>query len=418
MKINPKPIIVFEHTKLMLSREDPLFKALQQYHGNGSPYFELMNKGVKFKEYVGVIQVGNQVIEVLPKADKNLEKNGDKWRSILIDMLRSVNRLKAEATSDSKLNIKSSHILDLYFELFIEEVEKLLHHGLIKSYRKIDSNLLALKGRIKFAQHITVNLIHQERFFVRHTTYDNEHLLHKILYKTLGVLKRINTNTELTSRIGNLLLNFPEMPDLKVDANLFTKVVYGRKNGGYQKSIEIAKMILLQYHPDLSNGRNNVLALMFDMNVLWEEFILATLKKAKHLNFNISAQPSRNFWKPHLGYKSRMRPDIWIKLANGEHVILDTKWKNLNGYNPSAEDLRQMYVYHEYFDAKKVALLYPGSPFNNAHGSYYLPNGIETGCKQCSVLCVEPEKDIKHWQTQIVIGISDWINGQQLPSSN
>jgi len=410
---SPKPIIAFEHSILPLKREDALFKALQQYYGTGSPYFELINKGIKFKEFVGVIQVGNQVIEVLPKADRNPEKEEDKWRNILIDMLRSVNKLKANSTSDSYLKIKSNHILDLYFEMLVSEVEKLLHVGLIKSYRKMDSNLLSLKGRIKFAQHINLNQIHQERFFVNHTTYDRDHLLHKIIYKTLRILNRINTRKELTSRIGSLLLNFPEMPDLKVDSNLFNRISYDRKNIAYQKSIEISKMILLKYHPDLSTGKNNVLALMFNMNTLWEEFILSTLKKSKDFNYNLGAQTSKNFWQPQTGYISKMRPDIWIKLDSGEHVILDTKWKNLNGYNPSAEDLRQMYVYHEYFNAKKVALVYPGNPINNAHGKFYLTSGKKIGSKQCSVLSITPEKNIKDWQLQIATEISEWINDEQ-----
>jgi 5-methylcytosine-specific restriction enzyme subunit McrC len=413
MKSTPEPIVVYEHSILPLKKEDSLFAALQKYYGNGCPYFELIHKGVKFTEFVGVIQIGKQVIEVLPKADRNNESNPDVWRRMLIDMLRSVHKLQAASTSNSRLRLKSNHILDLYFEQFVIEVEKLLHAGLIKSYRQVESNLLALRGKLKFAQHINLNLIHQERFYVRHNTYDKVNVLHQVLYKTLIIIKRINTNKDLTSRIGNLLIQFPQMPDLKIDLNLFGKIRYNRKNNAYQKSIEIAKMIILKYHPDLSTGKNNVLALMFNMNVLWEEFILEILKKSPIFKYGISGQASKNFWQPSSGCLSRIKPDIWIKLPNGENVILDTKWKNLNGYNPSAEDLRQMFVYHEYFNAKKVALIYPGDSRYDSHGRFYMTSGIETGHKQCSVLLLSPEKDIKQWQKNIATSISRWINDDQ-----
>jgi len=100
---------------------------------------------------------------------------------------------------------------------------------------------------------------------------------------------------------------------------------------------------------------------MFDMNKLWEQFVFISIRRHKEKQTTITAQTSKYFWKPESGYRSKIRPDIVVNIEKLDCVVLDTKWKNLNGYNPSPDDLRQMYVYHEYYNAKRVALIYPGS---------------------------------------------------------
>ena len=161
-----KLIRVFEHQTIKLGDEvegvtfdEASLKALQKHYGSdkGVPYYSLTNNGIKFNEFVGVIQVGNTVIEVLPKADKT---NDDKnyWQALLVKMLSAVGLFDIQSTSDSSLKLKSNSILDLYFALFIKEVEYLLHSGLAKQYRKKEGNVTALKGSIQFAQHIQQNL--------------------------------------------------------------------------------------------------------------------------------------------------------------------------------------------------------------------------------------------------------------------
>ncbi|MBK8111364.1 MAG: hypothetical protein IPK46_14080 [Saprospiraceae bacterium] len=205
------------------------------------------------------------------------------------------------ALQESKPNIRPNNILDLYFEMFIKEVEYLLHNGLIKQYRKKEGNVTALKGNLLFGKHIQQNVVHQERFYVRHTSYDVLHTLHFILYKTIRLLQKINTNAELHSKIGALLLHFPEMPDIKVNPATFEQLVFNRKNQSYKKAIGIAKLLLLQYHPDISKGKNDVLALMFDMNLLWEQFVYITLRKANRFGRGVSGAPE--FWESVSGAK-------------------------------------------------------------------------------------------------------------------
>jgi 5-methylcytosine-specific restriction enzyme subunit McrC len=402
-----EPITVFEHQTLRFEKNDPVLTALQKYYGNGVPYYSLCHNGVKFNEYVGVIQVGKTLIEVLPKADKDYE---DKtvWRNILIGMVRAVSGFEVKSTGNSSLKIKPNTILDLYFEIFLSEVEYLLQTGLTKKYRKQEANVYALKGALQFSKQIQKNLTHQERFFVRHTTYDVEHLLHFIIHKTIRTLKQINTNSDLHGRIGALTLNFPEMPDIKVTENTFEKLVFNRKTLDYEKCINIAKMILLNYHPDISKGRHDVLALMFDMNKLWEQFVYVSLRKNMDKDSSVKRHKREYFWKPETGRISCLEPDIVFE--NSENIfVLDTKWKNPGSQNPSPEDLRQMYAYHDYFSANRVALIYPGQG-SFKKGVFIDPETKRESEKECSVITIPVEKDIQKWQKAIKEQILENLN--------
>ncbi|MGV1021228.1 McrC family protein [Empedobacter stercoris] len=402
--IKENRITVFEHDKLFFNlkndKEKQLHDALELYHGNYTPFFKLIRNGVQFNENVGVIQIGKITIEVLPKVDKSGE---EKWRNLLIGMIKTVWGFDVKSTGCSSLKLKSNSMLELYFELFISEVEYLLHRGLIKRYRKNEGNQTSLKGALQFSKHISQNLVHKEQFYVKYTQYSNEHTIHEILFKTIKLLANLNSNPQLKGRIGSLSLNFPEMGEIKVNESTFNKIVLDRKNQHYQTALEIAKLLLLNYHPDVSKGRNDVLALMFDMNSLWEQFILVTLKR-KLKTHNVTSQVTKSFWKPDSGYSSKMRPDIILKCKENHQIfVLDTKWKNLNGYNPSPEDLRQMYVYHRFYQAKKVALVYPSDQHSIQKGNYFSSeNHLEMSDKECSIMQIATASDIKVWQEEIV----------------
>jgi len=380
-------------------------RKLQSHHGEkGVPYYSLIHSGIKFNQYVGVLQVGRRLIEVLPKADKD---DGEKlWRARLIDMLRATGTLRVENTSSSQLRIKPNSVLDLYFELLIAEMEQLLHRGLVKQYRQTTGNRMALKGSLQFAQHLNQNLVHRERFYVRHTTYDRRHLLHQILYEALLLLERINTHSQLQHRIGRLLLDWPLQDRLKVYPALFERITFNRKTKPYRNALQIAKMLLLNYHPDVSRGQEDVLALMFDMNQLWERFVYVSLRKHAPNGVEVHAQNKKVFWLPDYGRSSSMRPDILLKRGS-QTVVLDTKWKRPNGYGPSPDDLRQLYVYLKYYKAEKAALVYPGA--GKVVDGYFSPLPDQKPELNGSLLYLSIGEEVRKWQREIADCIAEWV---------
>ena len=99
-----------------------------------------------------------------------------------------------------------------------------------------------------------------------------------------------------------------------------------------------------------------MLALLFDMNNLWEEYVLVRLKQvAQEKEVDVYGQNSLEFWNG-----ITIRPDIVLK-KNKNILIIDTKWKNIDQSQPSTHDLRQMYVYNEYWKSTRSLLLYPSN---------------------------------------------------------
>lgn len=359
-----KTIRVFEHQRIRYGERynGVLFnkahwEALVHYNEeHDNRFFSPVYKGIKFSQYVGVMQVGKLTIEILPKADKpgkEDEAAKQQWHEVLFQMLRVCKYLRLENSSEADLRLRNWSLQDIYFSMFLTEVEQILHRGLMKQYRKVEGNRTALKGSFQFQQHIAQNLVHRERFYVRHQVYDQVHLLHQLLFKTLQLFPDLTLNPSLTDQAGRLLLLFPEMPDLKVTEKTFSSITYGRKNEHYRRAIDLSRMILLNYSPDLRGGANNVLAILFDMNELFEEYIYQQLRRAAPLDMRVRRQVPRYFWE-----NRRVKPDIVVEYKD-ETIVLDTKWKVLRRLRPDDADLKQMYVYHRYFGASRTILLYP-----------------------------------------------------------
>jgi len=362
---NINRITVFEHQLLKVGQtisgvefKPNHFKLLERFRGNYDDerfnYYSLIHNGVKFKHYVGVLNLGGLQIEVLPKTD-NSPDNKTIWKEHLIKMLSKVYKLQAHTPTNAQQQLKNSSVLDVFLQRFLDEVEKLLHIGLIKTYHKETANRNSLKGKIIWSKHLAKNIVHQERFYVSFTTYDRNHIMNRVLYKTLKVIPNVTRNSYIANKANTLAFYFPELMDITATDQTFDLMRFDRKSDGYRDAMSLAKLILLNYVPDNHNPKNSVLALMFDMNKLWEEYVFVILKKRFH-NHVVRAQVAKRFWE----YKA-IRPDIVVYDQTGKKplIVIDTKWKCPTDNKPTDADLKQMFVYHLYWQVNNTVLLYP-----------------------------------------------------------
>ena len=380
-------IQVFEYQKLRVGEngfKKSHFDAMVKFNErNDNKYFRPIFNGIQFNSHVGVIQIGGLTLEILPKADRDNYASIEQkeiWQSVLLEMLKVCKHIKVDSVSESSLKKRYKSILEVYYEMYLNELNHLVKRGLIKKYRRIESNQLALKGKLVFAKNINKNTVHKERMYCEHQVYDKDHLLNQILLKGLNILNEL-TNNHLSDRVNSLLFEFEHIKQVEITKDHFKKLQLNRKSVDYSRAINIAKMLILNYSPNISSGNENMLTLLFDMNRLWEEYIFRILNKYKKEGYEVSFQNSNVFWE-----HKTIRPDIVVTNINksNEAFIIDTKWKIIESNNPSDDDLKQMFAYNLHWGSTKSLLLYPQiNQLDSDFGNYkYLNHGQETNqCK-------------------------------------
>jgi 5-methylcytosine-specific restriction enzyme subunit McrC len=379
-----REIRVFEHETLRIGGEDNElneneFESLCRFYEEADKrYFSLERRKIKFKHYVGVIQVGNLTIEVLPKVDKGQEDT-DKWHGALVKMLQYTQKIRSFSTTESTLSISKQSLLDLYFDQYMHEVDKLFKDGLRKKYSFRESNLNKLKGRIVFNSHINKNIVNKNKTYCKYQAFNFDHDIHSAVKMALRITKDIARNSGLRTKAKKLLLILPDEVRDSISITKFNQIKLDRTTKRYEKVLNLASLIIQSYCPIFTAGRMSVLAFMFDMNHLFEEFIFKIMKKGFVGSEIDVSRKNKKFWENKI-----IKPDI-VVTNSGETIVLDAKWKvPLNGI-PSDNDLKQIYVYNNYFESPVSYLLYPDtaifseSRYDEGEGAYQKDLFIENG---------------------------------------
>ncbi|MFK7979378.1 MAG: McrC family protein [Saprospiraceae bacterium] len=360
-KTYPHTIQIHEHQTIRVGDQlnnilfdQDTYQTLAKYQEKQkTKYFSLVYKGIKFSHYVGIIQVGKITLEILPKADKATVNNPAKWQAVLLEMLRYCRLIKIESLGVGKVRLQSNTILDIYFEQFLIAVQQLLKKGLPKQYLTKESNQKALKGRLVIPKQLRKNGLHPERFYVRHTAFEYDHLFNRVLHEALTVLQQVHLNPLLKLKLQQVLARFPKLSTYTVSAKDFDLLFQTQKYRPHHDLLEISRLILMNFSPDIRGGQHHLFALLFDMNKLFEEYVFWKLKALENEQIKVQRQASKPFWQ-----RRTIRPDLVVQIDERRYV-LDTKWKVLKSNSPSMEDLRQLYIYGQYFEAERGVLLYP-----------------------------------------------------------
>ena len=282
---------------------------------------------------------------------------------VLLTMLGSMDQFPSLKFKENSLDIKRTHIFELFISMFLKDAETLVKQGLKSNYALKEENLHCFKGKLMVGNHVRDNAAHKERFWVQYSEFDLNTPENRLVKATLYLLSSQSGSSKNRRKIRQLLMFFDGI-EASVNYDLdFSSVTTSRNTTAYHKLLSWARHFLKNSTLTSGVGSQNSYPFLFKMSDVYENYVVKNVKRiftAEGWFVETQLEERWLFDDPRI---FKLIPDIVLK-RDGRTVILDTKWKKIEddrskNYCIEQKDIYQMYAYAKRFNAKKVFLLYP-----------------------------------------------------------
>lgn len=340
----------------------PAWLRVTQRHGR---------RAVQVTSFVGVMRAPDGFqIEVLPKVGKAIGGGDAQARQLLIEMLRCLGGFRHVQTDSAKLVATRMPLLGVFIGEFLRAVEHIVKRGLRSDYRLRQDNVFALRGKLQMAMHLRQNLCRQDRFFAEFDEFSTNRPENRLLHAALRRALSWTAAQAHQQLARELCFVFAEVPQSEGPAVDFSRVRLDRGMGHYADALAWARLILGDESPLTGAGGHRAPSLLFPMEAVFEAYVAKHLARQLAHPFTLRTQARSFSLVQHLRQDwFRLKPDLLVQESATNHLVLDTKWKLLDGkkatgadkYGLDQGDFYQLHAYGQsYLDGQgDVVLIYP-----------------------------------------------------------
>lgn len=326
---------------------------------------------VQVTSFVGVIRAPDGFqIEVLPKVGKAIGGSAVEARQLLIEMLCCLQGFRHVQTDSAKISAARMPLLEVFIAEFLRAVEHIVKSGLRSDYSSRQDNLFALRGKLLMSPHLRQNLYRADRFFTEHDEFSTDRPENRLLHAALRrvvMLSASQGNQQLARELQFVFSDVPASAQPRID---FQRVRLDRGMGYYADALAWTRLILDEESPLTGTGGHRAPSLLFPMEAVFEAFVAKHLARQLAKPLILKTQARSHHLVRHCEQNwFRLKPDLLIRDAGRDSLVLDTKWKLLdslraNGtekYGLSQSDSYQLQAYGQsYLDGQgDVVLIYP-----------------------------------------------------------
>jgi 5-methylcytosine-specific restriction enzyme subunit McrC len=398
-------VTLFEHDRLSyqalgLPVDHPRLEQLQRFNAAaGVEYITLERQGIRAHQYVGVIDLGDWAIQILPKIDYQSATPFQRETSAarnLLHMLAYTHGITPRQQPVAGLARQSSNWFELLTRLFAANLHQLLQQGLERSYVPVEDELPVMRGKWRLFDQLRRRPYVRHRFHVLYDEFSPDTPLNRVLRfvaSRLLPVTRDALNRRLLHDITRWLHEATALP--AVEAHHLAAVHFSRLNQHYQPVFNLARLFIEGQAPLMVAGERQTFGLLFDMNRLFEaftgHFLIAHQGRILPPDRREGARITLQATAKHLARRQpdkrpafNLRPDILLTSEARPLLVADTKYKRLSSQERPAgvaeSDAYQMLAYATAFQASRTLLIYPeaeGGPRRTRYDIQHSPVRVQ-----------------------------------------
>ncbi|MBW4420716.1 MAG: McrC family protein [Myxacorys californica WJT36-NPBG1] len=326
------------------------------------------------RQYVGVVRLGRRTIQILPKVyrSQNREQSQQEAARNLLLMLDYARYLGIREANLAALQ-RSQNWFEVLIYLFASHLKHEWQKATHRSYQPIDAVLPVLKGKWQIA----TQLRRPEQKHLFTVTYDEftiDNPLNRIFRYVVERLWQLTRDSSNRQNLTELRYWMDEVTLLPVvTADMAKQVQLSRLNKQYEPLLNLAQLFLERLGLQLSASDITTFSFVFDMNQLFERFIVSFIQRHRHevlppLLNHCELLPQGQRAVQYLANREgqrvfRLKPDLVFQVNDQFPIVMDIKYKHLNEgdrkLGVAESDFYQMYAYAHQYTCPRVILLYP-----------------------------------------------------------
>jgi 5-methylcytosine-specific restriction enzyme subunit McrC len=367
-------------------------------------FCERRYRSVRLAQHCGVVNLGQRVLEVLPKVGAG--EDAASGRGVLLRLLRASAVHEAFQILPAAQWLERVPLLEIFIAAFMDAVTEIVRGGLLRQYAEHEEDLRVVRGRIVTGRQFGVHFNRPDLVAVRFDEHTADNRWNRFLKAALRTCRPWIVSSDLHRRWIELIATFEDVADIVVAPGDLDQLVFNRQATRYRRAMDWVRWILALLSPAMRAGDARAPSFLFDMNRVFELAVANVLHRriaAEHPELEIRSQATgRHLARLERGAGRRvygLRPDLVVRDGRSIRVIADTKWKRIevtrSGYlRPTLTDVHQMHAYAAAFGVDKLVLIYPAheATARTTPTEFALPSrGTEPPV--LSVVCIDVHRD-------------------------
>jgi 5-methylcytosine-specific restriction endonuclease McrBC regulatory subunit McrC len=314
---------------------------------------EHRRRGLFAKGAVGVVDIGEVAVEILPKTWEGATP--DEGRAFLVDLLRFVGRDRGPfATAAASIRDGAGGLAEVLYAWAVATAARHADTGLPRRYIPRTEASTAVRGRIDMKRVALARPGRDFELVIRHAplSADND-VVRAVRWLVREVASR--TRRSETRRIALALLGeLRGVADVETDAALFDRILLRPLEEHWAPLLAFGRSLARQrsLDPAAAGGRPSV-AVLFTLHDLFERALRRVLHDHGPEAGLHPARIPRHLLQSHEGGELvRLKPDYVLRLpdATGDRLAVgDAKWKDIWTHAgapvPSPDDAYQLAAY-------------------------------------------------------------------------